>query len=30
MAEPGFGRFMKDHREFFNALADERWRPVPG
>lgn len=30
MAEPGFGRFMKDHREFFNALADEGWCPVPG
>jgi len=30
MAEPGFGRFMKDHREFFNALADEGWRAVSG
>lgn len=30
MADPGFGRFMKDHREFFDALSDEGWRPVSG
>ncbi|TFV50189.1 cupin [Bradyrhizobium niftali] len=30
MAEPGFGGFMKDHKEFFNALAEDGWRAVPG
>jgi hypothetical protein len=27
---PGFGAFTKQHREFFDALAEESWSPVPG
>ena len=27
---PGFGAFAKQHREFFDALAEESWSPVPG
>ncbi len=27
---PGFGQFNKEHREFFNALDEEGWNPVPG
>ena len=27
---PGFGAFAKDHREFFDALTDDGWQPVPG
>lgn len=27
---PGFRAFGKVHREFFDALAPEGWRPVPG
>jgi hypothetical protein len=27
---PGFGGFAKDHREFFDALAEEGWTPVAG
>ena len=26
----GFGSFGKDHREFFDALAEEGWTPVAG
>lgn len=29
-AHPGFGQFQKPHREFFDALAEEDWRAVPG
>lgn len=29
-ANPGFGSFLKEHREFFNALDDEGWEAVPG
>jgi hypothetical protein len=27
---PGFGAFAKQHREFFDTLAEESWSPVPG
>lgn len=29
-ASPGFGSFLKEHREFFNALDDDGWEAVPG
>lgn len=28
--DPGFGSFLKEHKEFFNALDEEGWEPVPG
>ncbi|MEL7470820.1 MAG: cupin domain-containing protein [Pseudomonadota bacterium] len=28
--DPGFGMFLKEHREFFDALTDEGWEDVPG
>lgn len=27
---PGFGAFAKQHREFFDALSEKGWSPVPG
>ncbi|MEM9060165.1 MAG: cupin [Pseudomonadota bacterium] len=27
---PGFGSFLKDHIEFFDALSDDGWVPVDG
>jgi hypothetical protein len=27
---PGFGAFAKQHREFFDALSEKSWSPVPG
>lgn len=29
-AHPGFGSFLKEHREFFNALDEDGWEAVPG
>lgn len=29
-AHPGFGSFLKEHKEFFNALDEEGWEAVPG
>jgi len=29
-SNPGFGAFAKVHREFFDALATDGWKPVPG
>jgi hypothetical protein len=29
-AHPGFGSFAKAHREFFDALSPDGWRPVAG
>lgn len=28
--DPGFGSFLKEHKEFFNALDEKGWEPVPG
>lgn len=28
--DPRFGSFLKNHREFFNALDNTGWEPVPG
>ncbi|MEM7060942.1 MAG: cupin domain-containing protein [Pseudomonadota bacterium] len=30
MADQRFGIFAKEHREFFDALDDQGWEPVPG
>ena len=27
---PGFGSFLKEHKEFFNALGEDGWDAVPG
>ncbi len=29
-AHPGFGSFLKEHKEFFDALDEEGWEAVPG
>lgn len=29
-ATPGFGSFLKEHKEFFNALDEDGWEAVPG
>lgn len=30
IAHPGFGSFLKEHKEFFNAFDGEGWEAVPG